>query len=431
MPLFNKLSVPERERLSVINDLLQTKMTNGQAAVKLKLSLRQVKRLKKKVREQGESAVIHQLKGKNGNHHLPPEVKEQVLFTVKEKYTDFKPKFAAEKLAEYEGIFVNPQTLRRWLVKEGSWKVNSQKQPQYHAWRERREYYGQLQQFDGSYHFWFETRLANSSGNPVEVCLLASIDDATGKITHAKFEFNEGVVAVFHFWKEYVEVLGKPLKIYLDKFSTYKINHKAAVDNFELLTQFQKVMKVLDIELISANSPQAKGRIERLFQTLQDRLVKELRLQKISTVDEGNKFLKEVFLPGFNRRFSVKPEKTGDVHRQLTKTEVQASNSIFSIKHTRRINHDFTIQFKNHFYQLEEIQPVTVRPEEKVMVEQWLDGTLHFKLKEKYLKYFVLPEKPKKVVSQPVILTTHPLNWKPPLNHPWRQYKQKLVNSQG
>lgn len=426
MPSPSKLSAPEQERLSVINDLLRKKMTNGTAAMKLKLSLRQVKRLKKKVREQGESGVIHKLKGRTGNHHLPPGVKKQVLVAFKEKYIDFKPKFAAEKLAEYEEVSVNPQTLRRWLVKEGLWKVDSRKQPKYYAWRERKEYFGELEQFDGSYHLWFEGRLLDKSGDPVEVCLLASIDDAAGKITHAKFDFNEGIIAVFNFWKEYVESLGKPLAIYLDKFSTYKINHKMAVDNSELMTQFQQAMKILGIELISANSPQAKGRIERLFQTLQDRLIKELRLQRISTIDEGNKFLKEIFLPRFNRQFSVKPKKTGDVHRQLTKTEKQSLSSIFSVKTYRRINHDFTIQFKNCFYQLEEIQPLTVRPEEKVMVEQWLDGTLHFKLREKYLKYFVLPEKPKKVNSQPVILTTHPLNWKPPVNHPWRQYKQKL-----
>ena len=253
--------------------------------------------------------------------------------------------------------------------------------------------------------------------------MLASIDDATGKITYALFDFNEGVVPVFNFWMKYVKAQGKPLGIYLDKFSTYKINHKSAVDNLELMTQFQKAMKILDIEVISANSPQAKGRVERLFGTLQDRLVKELRLKNISTILEGNKFLQEVFIPKFNAKFSVIPAKEGAVHRQLTQQEKSSLKSIFSIKSTRRVNSDFTIQFKNHFYQLEEIQPTTIRPQEKVLVEEHLDETIHFRFREHYLKCFILPEKPKKVFRQPAILTNHPLNWKPSPEHPWRKFK--------
>jgi len=181
-----------------------------------------------------------------------------------------------------------------------------------------------------------------------------------------------------------------------------------------------KTMKVLGVEVINANSPEAKGRVERLFQTLQDRLVKELRLHNINSVAEANLFLKE-FLLKFNSRFSVHPAKDGNVHRILTQKEKASLKSIFSIKSTRRINSDFTIQFKNHFYQLEEIQPATIRPKETVLVEEWLDKTIHFRLREYYLKCFILPERPKKVFRQPAILTNHPLNWKPSGNHPWRK----------
>src|SRR3989344_7670776 len=306
------------------------------------------------------------------------------------------------------------------MIQVGLWKVHLQRRVEYHAWRQRKDYFGELEQFDGSYHHWFEQRLLNEFGFPKEVCLLASIDDATGKITHAKFDFNEGVVAVFNFWMEYVLTLGKPLGIYLDKFSTYKINHKSAVDNLELMTQFQKAMKILGIEVINANSPQAKGRVERLFGTLQDRLVKELRLNNISTIKDGNRFLKEVFIPKFNVQFSVIAGKPGDTHRSLTLKEKHSLKSIFSIKSTRRVNSDYTIQFKNHFYQLEEIQPTTIRPKERILVEEWLNKTIHFRFKEEYLKCFILPEKPRKILKQPAILTSHPLNWKPPPNHPWR-----------
>jgi len=397
-----------KQKFEVITNLLDGKITNGGAAKKLRLSIRQIQRLKVEVRKHG--VELHQA------------VKLKALSLVKEKYSDFKPKFASEKLAENHQLIINPETLRLWMIEQGLWKARKQKGSDYHAWRQRKDYFGELQQFDGSYHLWFEDRLLDGNDNPQEVCLLASIDDATGQITHAYFDFNEGVIPVFNFWKEYVLTLGKPLSIYLDKFSTYKINHKAAVDNSELMTQFQKAMKILGIEVINANSPEAKGRVERLFGTLQDRLVKELRLNGISSITKANSFLKE-FIPKFNSRFSVIPTKEGNVHRPLTQKSRRNLKSIFSIKSTRRINLDYTIQFKNHFYQLEEIQSVTIRPKERILVEEYLDGTSHFRFKEHYLKCFILPEKPKKIFRQPAILTTHPLNWKPSPDHPWRSFK--------
>jgi hypothetical protein len=255
---------------------------------------------------------------------------------------------------------------------------------------------------------------------------LASIDDATGKITKAKFAANEGIHAVFTFWKEYVISIGKALAIYLDKFSTYKINHKAAVDNQELITQFQRATKQIGIKLITAHSAQAKGRIERLFLTLQDRLIKEMRLAKINTPEEGNKFLQEVFLPKFNAKFAVVPAKKGDVHRKLLAQDKKNINRIFSVQSERTVRNDFTIQFKNFWYQLTEVQPVTIRPKEKLLVEEWLNGTIHFSFREKYLTYIVLPEKPKKVKINPPLITTHKLNWKPPPDHPWKLTFKKL-----
>ncbi len=268
----------EQEKITVITALLQGRITNSQAATTLKLSLRQIKRLKKAVKEKGSEALTHQLKGRVGNHHIDEAIRDRALKKIKEEYSDFKPKFASEKLEENHNLIINPETLRLWMIEDGLWKTHFQRKVNYHAWRQRKDYFGELEQFDGSYHYWFERRLLDEGGNPQEICLLASIDDATGKITHAIFDFHEGVIPVFNFWLEYVLTLGKPLGIYLDKFSTYKLNHKSAVDNSELITQFEKAMKVLNIQVINANSPEAKGRIERLFGTLQDRLVKELRL---------------------------------------------------------------------------------------------------------------------------------------------------------
>jgi transposase len=416
-----QLTQREQEKLVVIIDTLSGKITRAQAAAMLDISPRQVKRLKNKVREQGYLAVIHKLKGRQSNHHIEESVKEQALTVIKEQYSDFKPTFATEKLEENHDIYISRETTRRWMTKEGLWKPRKQKQSSYRSWRPRKDYYGELQQFDGSYHHWFEKRYCDINGDPIEVCLLASIDDASGKITKAVFAANEGVEAVFTFWKEYIESMGKPLAIYLDRFSTYKINHKAAVDNKELMTQFQRAMQVLGIQLITAHSPEAKGRVERLFGTLQDRLVKEMRLAQINTPKQGNSFLKEVFMPQFNNRFAVSPQKEGDVHKSLSKIDKKNINRIFSIQAKRRVNNDFTIQFKNKWYQLTELQPVTIRARDKIIVEEWLDGAIHFFLKEKYLSFVTLEERPKKVKSNPTILTSHRLNWKPPANHPWKR----------
>jgi transposase len=418
-----KLTNREEEKLTVINDCLSGKITKAQAATMLGISTRQIKRLKNKVREQGAEGVIHHLKGKQGNHHIEQAIKDKALKVIKETYTDFKPTFATEKLEKNHDIHISHGTTRLWMIEEKLWKPRKQKKPTYRSLRPRKEHYGELQQFDGSYHYWFENRYLDANRDPIEVCLLAAIDDATGKITKAAFMANEGLIAVFTFWKEYLEERGKPVAIYLDKFCTYKINHKAAVDNKDLLTQFQRAMQQLDINLITANSAQAKGRIERLFGTLQDRLVKELRLARISNPSDGNGFLKESFIPAFNEKFAVLSAKEGDVHRSLLQREKDALQHIFSVHATRRINFDFTIQFKNNWYQLTEIQPTTVRPLMIVLVETWLDGSVHLILNNHELAYMALPEKPKKQrIKQPVILTTHTLNYKPPPNHPWRQY---------
>ena len=398
------------------------KITNAQAAKQLRLSVRQVQRAKSSVRKGGENALIHRLKGRISNHAFPEDVKAKAVETIKDKYNDFKPGFAQEKLQTIHDMQMTSQTIRVWMTEAGIWKTRKQKNIGIHrSWRPRKEYFGEMQQFDGSYHLWFENRFVDQFGTPIEVCLLASIDDATGKITKAMFAANEGVHAVFTFWKEYVKEWGKTLSIYLDKFSTYKINHKAAVDNSDLMTQFERVMQDLNIYLISANSPQAKGRIERLFGTLQDRLVKEMRLAQINTPEDGNKFLKEVFITKFNDKFAVAPAKTGGVHNSLTPTDKTNIDRIFSVQSIRVINNDFTIQFKNKWYQLAEIQETTVRAEGKVLVEEWLDKSIHFSLREKYLNYTELPERPKKVNKPPLILTKHKLNWKPPIDHPWRK----------
>lgn len=422
----SNLTSIEENKSRVINLTLDKKITNGEAAKQLGITTRQVRRLKSSMRREGVDIVVHGLKGKTSNHKIDKSIREKALSLVADKYYDFKPTFASEKLEELEGVVVNRETLRLWMMEEKLWKPRRhKKRGTYRSWRPRKDYYGEMEQFDGCYHLWLEDRYKDEKGEPIELCLLLSVDDATGQITRGYFARNEGIAAVFHFWKTYILTNGKPLIIYLDKFSTYKINHKAAEDNKELITQFQRACLQLGIQLINANSPEAKGRVERTFETLQDRLVKEMRLANIKTPNEANVFLKNIFIPKFNEKFGVVPTKSGDVHRPLTQQDKQNIDHIFSIQSTRVINGDFTIQFKNKWYQLSEIQPTTVRAKEQVTVEEWLDNTVHFVLRGFDLSYMSLPERPPRTKKPPAILTTHKLNWRPPLNHPWRKYAQK------
>lgn len=415
------LTEAEQNKLDVITTAIEKRITNKQAAIQLKLTVRQLQRLKAAVKTSGTVAVVHKLKGRASNHRINPGIKSKLLEEIKGNYSDFKPGFATEKLQEKYAATPTPQTIRTWMTEVGLWKVRKQKAAIYRSWRPRKEYFGQLVQFDGSYHHWFEDRLIEADSKPVEVCLLAAIDDATGKITKASFGHNEGVIAIFLFWLDYVQTIGKPIAIYIDKYSTYKINHKAAVDNFELVTQFGRAMQTLPVELIFANSPQAKGRVERLFKTLQDRLVKELRLANVNTISDANRFLEEVFLPKFNSKFGVTAAKEGDVHQALTKADKTNLKSIFSIHSPRHVNGDFTIRFRNNWYQLLEIQPTTIRAGSVVTVEEHLNKKIYLRFRGKYLNYIILPHRLPKTKIQPLILTGHKLNWKPSVSHPWRK----------
>ena len=234
------------------------------------------------------------------------------------------------------------------------------------------------------------------------------------------------MLAVFHFWWSYITTYGRPVAIYLDKFSTYKINHKNAVDNPEFITQFQRAMKELDIRVICAHSPEGKGRVERLFNTLQDRMVKEMRLLDIKDRDIANQFICDKYIPDHNKRFSVQARNESDAHRPLTDDLHNRLRSIFSIQSKRKVRNDYTIQFKGEWLQLESTQDIAVYKRDEVTIEEHLDDTIHIKLKDTYLKYRKLPERPKKVSIPVVALTTKAPTWRPPANHPWKKSFKKI-----
>jgi hypothetical protein len=416
----------EANRYEIIKDLLSKKIDGAEAAKLLFLSIRQTKRIKASVIHLGIQGIIHGNRGKVSHNKTNSEILVKARKHLHKDYHDFNPLLAKEKLLEINKIKLSKETIRQLMIQEDLWKPRKKNEAKKHFWRERKDNYGEMQQFDGSYHNWFEGRNEKELG--LEQCLLLSVDDATGKPTGARFEDNEGVEAVFRFWKEYFTTNGLPVSIYLDRFSTYKVNHKNAVDNKELMTQFQRAMNQLGVKLITANSPQAKGRVEKMNGTFQRRLVKELRLANINTINEANQFLTEIFIPKFSQQFAVEPKKKSDLHRKLNDKKINELDKILSVQSERKINNDYTARFKSNYYQLTEVQPTTVFKKDTIIIEEHLNDEIKISLRSHYLNYVRLPERPKKEIDIKLIALTNRRqnNWKPPMNHPWR--KQFLIN---
>jgi len=402
----------ESERLIIVNNLINKVINGTEASKQLGLSLRQVKRLKAKVILLEAKGIIHGNRGRESNRRIGEDLIDKIDTLLRDKYHFLTPTMAQEHLEKNDDIKVSKEKIRQEMVKEGLWITKERKRSEHRERRDRRDNYGEMQQFDGSYHKWFY-------GVDEEQCLLASIDDATGKITKAIFDKNEGIHAVFSFWRGYILENKRPVSIYLDRFSTYKINHKNAEDNKDLMTQFERVMEELSILPIHARSPQGKGRIERLWKTLQTRLRIELRLRGIKTIEEANKYLKEEFIPWFNAKFGVMPKGKADLHKD---TDMDL-DEVFSVRKDRSIGNDYVVRYENKYYQLSQVQPITVLKKSKVIVETRLDGEIKIKQRGKYLNFSVLSQRPEKEIDIKLPALTKVSDWKPPVNHPWRKFK--------
>jgi len=415
------LSSKELDRATMLQRVVNRTLTQKEAAQSLGLTDRQVRRLMVKYRDEGTAGLAHKSRGQPSHNNLSQTIKDQAIELVKTKYPDFGPTFAAEKLAERDNLNINHETLRGLMIKEGIWQHKKRKAT-HRARRERRSCYGDMEQFDGCRHDWFEGRLPDGAW----ATLLASRDDANNSV-HARFLDYEGTVPVMIYWRDYFIAYGKPANIYLDRHSTYKVNDKNALDDDAMITQFERAMEEIGVEVIHANSPQAKGRIENLFGTLQDRLVKELRLDGISDVASANIFLQEKFLPAYNDRFCVIPQSEANVHRPLTAQDNLVS--VLSVQSKRYINQDFTIRFKNQWLQLTKTQPILVLPGNQVLIEKRLDDTLHIRLKGHYLNYRPFQEKPAQppkplaALANDQSLIKQRVPTKPSATHPWRKFK--------
>lgn len=412
------MSRKEINRVSVLDEVVAKMLTQVSASAKLGITDRHLRRILKNYKRSGPSALIHGLRGKKSNRVTPQDKLDEAIKLIEDKYWDFGPTFAAEKLFENHNLKIDHDVLRHEMARVGLHTIKPRKQT-HRSWRERKEYFGQMVQFDGSHHAWFELR-------GQICCLLASKDDATNTI-YAHFTEHEDIAGVYTFWMEYIEKYGKPKSIYLDRGSVYKVNRKTVFDDPAVMTQFERACKELNIEVIHAKSPQAKGRIENGFGTLQDRLVKELRLRNIGNIEEANKYLKKEFLPKYNQQFSLSAKEQGDFHTGLNSKE--DLRQIFTVRSDRMINNDFTVRFKSKWFQLDEIQPKTVLQKSRVTVEEYLDGETKIGQNNSYLNFKEINKqdldtlrKQRKEEKTYVLTGNQNKIYRPPANHPWRRH---------
>jgi transposase len=371
------MSQRERDVLKIMAPVLQGERTQVEAARLLKRSVRQVRRLQRKLTQGGDAALVHGLRGKPSNRRCKPELRQQVLATYREKFPDFGPTFACEKLAEL-GLRVSPDTLRRWLIAEGLWQRRRQREP-HRSRRPRRACFGELVQIDASVHEWLEGR-----GEPM--VLITMIDDATSYLL-ARFYPAGTVEAHMDLVERWLRRQGRPLALYSDRHSIFEPHAKGQPLPPDAETQFSRALRELGIDLIRAHSPQAKGRVERSFGTAQDRWVKELRLADARTVAEANAVL-ERLLPTHNRRFARAAREQSDAHRALGPAFDLAA--ILSIQEQRVVANDYTIRLHNRCYQLlKPIYPGQRRGQ--VVVEQRRDGSVKIRFGTHYLNYQEIP----------------------------------------
>lgn len=414
------LTMSNREitRLEVMQRLQEKRLSRREAAEMLGIGIRQVKRLFRAYKGQGAKGLVSKRRGQPSNNQLDDELVQQVIDLIYERYRDFGPTLAHEKLVEVHGLQLSRESVRRIMIAEGVWKARRAKRASVHPMRERRACFGELVQIDGSDHDWFE-------GRGPRCTLLAYIDDATGQLMEAWFAPAETFFAYCEATQHYLERYGKPVAFYSDKHSIFRVNQPRPLGTTSGLTQFGRAMQELDIQIICANSPQAKGRIERAYQTLQDRLVKELRLQGISDIPSANAYL-PTFRDNYNRRFALSPRSSHDAHRSLLKTE--HLERILAHQETRTLSKNLTLQFNKVIYQIQTNRPSYALRNAQVTVCENPQGEIIILYKNKPLEYTLFQQPPRQAeVVTSKTLDQHLQQPKPPAdNHPWRQYGYHL-----
>lgn len=368
------MSTKEAQRFALIQQVLGRTLTQRAAASALGLTVRQIKRLCRKVREGGSASLISQRRGQASNRRIPQTKRDHFMGLVRQHYGDFGPELAKEYLASEHGFAYSTETLRNWMIQDGLWHAKRRKVSRVHSPRERRPRRGELVQIDGSHHDWFE-------GRAPKCCLIAFIDDATGQVLGARFSLTETTQAYFEVLRRHVQAHGVPLALYSDRHSIFtKHNPEDPTP-----TQFERALLQLGIEPIQAYSPQAKGRVERLFQTLQDRLIKAMRLQQVSTMEEANAWL-DSYLQTHNQRFVVQPREPQDAHLAYSGTD-EALRRICALHHQRQLSTQLSCQFEGSVVQVHPGQANAPRGRAKVDIVEFADGRLELLYRGEILQH--------------------------------------------
>ena len=423
------LSHQELDKLTVIKSLHAGRIRQHEAASQLSLSVRQIKRLIARYRQYGASGIVSRHRGKKPNNAYTSQTRQQVILLIKAHYADFGPTLVSEKLEERHGVKISRETLRNWMIEEAIWLPKEKKKARIHQRRKRRSCRGELIQIDGSPHAWFEDR--------GDYCtLIVFIDDATSELMAMRFAPVETTQAYMETLQDYLKNHGRPIVLYSDKHSIFRISLPNCDGE---LTQFTRAMKTLEIEPIHANSPQAKGRVERANGVLQDRLVKELRLEGINDMETANAYL-PTFIAKYNQRFATAAYNSDDAHRPVLHTEEEL-DLIFRLHHVRKLSKNLTFQFRNCEYQIvEEGRGYRLRGSTVTICESF-DGDLTILSEGRELKWhkFIdgpdsLPLDDEKSVHHTVekakekILYSSKFGHKPKVDHPWKSRTKPRVS---
>lgn len=385
------MSERELNRVEVLSQVSQGRMTATTAANVLGLSRRQVHRLLRTFQTDGPASIRHKARGRASNNRIDPAVREFAVTLVRENYLDFGPTFAAEKLEEDHGLKVSRETLRKWMQEDGIWLSRKQRRT-FHQPRLRRECYGELIQVDGSAHHWFEDRGPSCT-------LLVFIDDATSTLMHLEFVKSESTFSYFGALETYLLKHGRPVAFYSDKHSVFRVSSEAAKSGHGM-TQFGRALNELNIEILCANSSQAKGRVERANRTLQDRLVKELRLAGISDMDAANAFL-PAFMERYNAKFAKTPRRPDNLHRPLN-TEPDRLADVLCWRDERYVGNQLAFSYDRQRIILEETEITRDLPGKYVDSFEFPDGRLEFRWKGVALPYSVF-DKDQRVTHAAII----------------------------
>jgi hypothetical protein len=396
------MSAKERIRMESLYRVKRGELTVVAGAELMGLSLRQARRVWKRFKESGDGGLVHRLRGRLSNRRLSPELRDRIVKRHQERYADFGPTLACEKLGE-EDFVLSPNTLTALLKERGLWE-RRRRRGRHRRRRERRACLGSMVQMDGSHHDWFEGRAA-------QCVLMVMIDDATNR-TYARFYGAETTEAAFDVFGRWVKRQGLPRSLYVDRHSIYRDE-----DHPQKPTQFGRAMKELGVELICAHSPQAKGRVERRHAVFQDRLVKEMRLRNIRDMAQGNILLESLFLDALNRRYAVKAAKHQDLHRALEAGIVL--EEMLCVQEGRVVGQDWCVRWRNRWLQITSEHASLYLAGRRVLVKQLAGGRLIVEYKGQRLVTQELGGKPAAVKEKKPIVNNR--RWKPPADHPWNR----------